>query len=234
MGRKGQLFATVVMLAASSSLAAMQWQFDPYVGADAQWRRTNYRAGFGNNLFAHTFPEGNVYGGFKFHEYFSLEGGYEVARSRTRMSILTTGDIAAGMPISEIFSPVIYKSKAKFQGPHFDLVGYYKPCEEYTTQLIGSVGVAILKGTFERRTIQYHDNISSSVVRTMSNNKSVLRLAGGLQYLFTECWGFRGMVGWENTAKIKAHHNDGIVGLYPPIVKPQNSTIYSVGLFWAY
>lgn len=238
MNRKGLLYATVALLM-SGSVTAIEWQFNPYLGADAQWRRTNFKGGFGDNVFAHTFPQANAYLGFKFHKYAGLEGGYEVGRSRTRITSLSTGDISLGAAIPPAISPVVFRSRAKFRGPHIDLVGYFEPVPGCNTQLIGSVGVAFLKGTFDRRTIAIRNSVTGATIttntlRTLSQNKTVLRLGGGLQYMLCDNWGVRGMVGWENTARMVVFAKDGMPGVVTPEVKPRNSTNYSIGLLWSY
>lgn len=226
------LFTTLVTF--HSTASAWAWRFDPYAGADMQWRRTDYKGGFGDNIFAHTYPQANGYVGLKFCDDLALEAGYEAGESKTRQATLTTGDIAAGTPITSAFSPTVFKSTAKFQGPHLDLVGYYSPCPESDLKVIGSIGAARIKGTFERRTIQIAGNISMNTVRTLNVQKTVLRLGGGLQYMLDCHWGIRGMVGWENLSNMVANANDGAAGQFIPEVKPKNSVNYSIGILWAY
>jgi hypothetical protein len=239
MRQQGRWFGILFILIASSSVNAFdwsscQWRFEPYLGVDGQWRRADFKGGFGDNLFAHTYPQANAYGGFKFLENVGLEFGYEMARSRSRITILTTGDIAAGTPIVPATSPVTFRSQGKFQGPHVDLVGFYSICPEQSPiQLVGSIGVAFLKGTFERRTIKMQ-NITVNTNRTLSEHKAVLRLAGGLQYMLTDHLGIRGMLGWVNTSRMVIFANDGLPGRYIPEVKPKNSAFWSIGALLAY
>src|SRR5436190_17994729 len=128
MNYKRLLVSAIAVLMANLPVAAFEWRCDPYVGVDSQWRRADFKSGFGDNIFAHTYPQANVYLGFKFHENVGVELGYEFGKSRARITSLTTGDVSAGTPISSIISPATFRSKGKFQGSHLNLVGYYAPC----------------------------------------------------------------------------------------------------------
>jgi hypothetical protein len=220
------------IFAGTATASNFEWsKLKPYVGADAQERKMDFKGGFGDNIFQHTAPQGNIYAGLKFKDFVALELGYEATTTRTREATLTTGDVAAGTPVPSVSSPVVFKSKAKIKGPHVDLVGFYPFYADSPFQLLGSVGVAVLKGTFERRTIQMA-GAASGTRRTLSHNKSVIRLAGGLQYMLGQHFGTRMTVGWVNTSKMVIQSDDAIAPI--AIVKPKNSTTYGLGILWAF
>lgn len=209
-------------------------QWKPYVGVDAQVRRMDFRGGFGDNLFQHHSPQGNLYAGVKFNEVWGAEFGYEVTSTRTRVATLTTGDMSAGIVIPPAGSPMVYKSKAQIRGPHVDWTGRYSFYEGSPVQLIGSIGASFFKGTFQRRTLQA-GQLPSSTVRTLHQHKILLRLSGGLQYMLGEHFGMRATIAWVNTCKMVIFAKDGIMtNRPPPEIKPKNTTVYGLGVLWAF
>lgn len=207
------------------------WWEKPYVGADAQIRRMDFKGGYGDNLLQHISWQGNVYIGLKFNNSVGLEAGYESTVTRTRSATLRTGDIAAGTPIMTSCSPAVFRSKAKIKGPHVELVGFYSPNEQYPLQFLGTVGASFIKGTFERQTLEL-SNEYQCMVRTLSAHKVVLRLSGGLKYMFNEHFGARATIGWINTGKMVIFADDTIMP--SPEMKPKNSTVYGLGVLWAF
>lgn len=226
--------SAIVLNFNSAVAAGREWWESVHIGADAQVRRMDFKGGFGDNMLQHHSPQGNIYGGVNFNKYLGLEFGYEATSTRTRMVTLTTGDVATGTPIRETASPAIFRSKAKIKGPHLDLVGLWFPAENSPLQIIGAVGVSIIKGTFERQTLQL-GNMSMDMTRSLSDRKSVLRLTGGVQYMVDKNWGIRLTVGWINTGRMVILANDGgAAGANSPEIKPKNSTVYGLGALWAF
>ncbi|HRA43191.1 MAG TPA: hypothetical protein PLV31_05875 [Gammaproteobacteria bacterium] len=242
MNKKSGLAVSVAMitLLTSSSSGAMSYGwfegYRPYVGADTQVRRMDFKGGFGDNLLKHHSPQGNLYAGIKLNDSVAIEAGYEATKTRTRDVTLTTGDIAAGVPIGAgpTGSPAIFKSRMKIQGPHVDLVGFYSFREGLPVQLIGSVGVSFFKGTVERRGIAMGVPPTAGRVRTLSQRKAVLRLMGGLEYKWDCNLGARATIGLVKTGKLVIFSNDQIAGSFKPAIKPKESTVYGLGMFWIF
>lgn len=230
--------AMVSLLASSTSGAHTGWWqgYKPYVGIDAQVRRMDFKGGFGDNLLQHHSPQGNVYAGLKFNDCIAVEAGYETTRTRTRDATLYTGEIAAGAPIGSgpTASPAVFKSTIKIKGPHVDLVGFYSFREDLPVQLLGSVGVSFFKGTAERRGISMGNPPTAGRVRTLSEHKAVLRLMAGLEYKWDCHLGARATVGLVKTGKLVIYSNDGIPGTFTPEIKPKDSTVYGLGIFWIF
>lgn len=229
--------ATITLLANSTTAAITNgwWEgYRPYVGVDAQVRRMDFKGGYGDNLLQHHSPQGNLYAGVKFNDWVGVEAGYESTTTRTRDVTLLTGDLAAGAPVSANASPTVFKSKIKIKGPHVDLVGFYSFGENIPVQLLGSVGMSFFKGTVERKTLQMGNPPTPGSNRTLSEHKAVLRLMGGLQYMWNYNLGARATVGLVKTGKLVIFANDGIPGVFLPEIKPKDSAVYGLGIFWSF
>lgn len=227
----------MIALLTNSTVIAMsseRWEgYKPYVGLDAQMRRMDFKGGYGDNLLRHNSPQGNLYGGIRLNDCVGMEAGYESTITKTRNATLYTGDIAAGSVVPAMASPVVFKSKMKIKGPHVDLVGFYSLREDFPVQLIGSVGVSFFKGTVERKTLQMGARAVPGRTRTLSQRKRVLRLMGGLEYKVNCHFGVRATVGLVKTGKLVIFTNDNLSGAFPEI-KPKDSTVYGLGLFWVF
>lgn len=226
--------SVIILTLISSSVLALDVKelfsgIKPYVGANAQVRRMDYKAGFGDNLLQHHSPQGNLYGGLKFREELGLEAGYEATSTRTRTVGANTGDVINGTTLSALNSPSAFKSKHKIKGPHVDLMGYYSFPDRAPVQLLGGIGVSFVKTTFARTTLAM-GGVPMNFTRTFSAHKALLRLTGGLQYNMNENWGGRLTVGWVNTSRMLILADDN--GRGNPMIKPKNSFVYGLGTLW--
>ncbi|HXH55017.1 MAG TPA: hypothetical protein VNK03_04665 [Gammaproteobacteria bacterium] len=224
-----------LLTGATSGAMGNQWwkDYKPYIGFDAQVRRMDFKGGFGDNLLQHHSPQGNVYAGIKLNDRIAIEAGYESTITRTRDVTLHTGDVAAGSPVVAGMSPSVFKSKMKIKGSHVDLVGFYSFREDLPVQLIGSVGVSFFKGTVQRKGVAMSTPAIPGRIRTLSARKPVLRLMGGLEYKWNCHLGARATIGLVKTSKLVIFSNDGLTGTAPEI-KPKDSTVYGLGVFWLF
>lgn len=228
------LAAPAVLLAASAVMAENHWGVTPYVGADAEWRHMNFQKDFGQNLFKHDYPQGNVYVGVQFNEYLAVEGGYEATERKTRTAanvgstVLTGIRLAAGNSIQS-------NSTGQVKGLHANILGFLPICEAYRLKLIGLVGFARLKGNFARTDVTINGVATlpdemPAFTNTFKKRKSVLRLGAGLQHMINCNWGVRAMVKWENSKKLTITSVEDT----DFILKAKNSFIYSIGAFYTF
>lgn len=227
------MIAPLIFLLSSFSFAntAPQWALRPYVGIDAEIRFMHFKDDFGGNLLPHRFFQGNGYGGILLNSHIAVEIGYEGILARTKTVTLHTGDLVNGVGLSSNLSPANFKSKIKLKGPHVDIVGFYYFYDNSPLHLIGSIGAVNLKGTVFRQVTEFA-GASVAINRSSSGSKTVLRLKGGLQYLYDDNWGVRATFGWVNTRKMTITANDG--GRTSFYFKPKDSTVYDLGLFWRF
>jgi opacity protein-like surface antigen len=206
--------------------------FTRYIGFEAQIRRTNFRGGYGDNFLPHNLFQRNPYVGVKFNEYAGLEVGYGSTISRTRGATLTTGDVCGGVIIPPMLSPIRFISTIKIHYPHVNILAFYHFREDVPVQLLGSagIGMSFIKGEVIRQTVSIA-NRPVYWVRTFSSHKNVLRLGGGVQYLFTPSLGLRGTFFWENTHRFVMVPNDHVPSLFVPIIKTKKTILYGLGMF---
>ena len=222
-----------IQVQAGFTLSQCDW--NPYVGADLQWRYMSFKEGFGENTLEHSAPQGNGYAGIRLSDYVALEGGFEAAKTRNRIATLSAGEVAAGTVIGALMSPTVFRSEIKMQDIHVDLLGLY-PIYDFNAcpiEVFGSLGAAFVKATSERQTLAVA-GIPRSLTRTLIVKKTVVRITTGLQYQLGNHLGIRGTVGWLNTAPLTIYSNDGIAGTFIPEVKPLDTFFCGIGLFWAF
>lgn len=240
------LAAPVVMLAATAATAENLWGITPLFGADAQWRHMDFQRGFGENVFRHNYPQGDVYVGLKFNDYIGIQAGYEATSRKTETVTLlapvtVNGVVLASTPgaVAKLDS-VQFSSTARIKGPHLDLVGYLPISDEYKVQLVGSVGIANLKATIYRQTNTVTRTVNNRQISTPTSTppvrfhgrKTVLRLVGGVQHYIADYVGVRAIVGWEDTKRLQNKlfaTAPGTTGVLK--VRPKDSVFYGLGLF---
>ncbi len=218
------------LMALSNSAKAIE--FKPYIGGDAllQWRQMDFTKNYGHNLFPKISPQLNFYTGILMNDAFSIEAGYEYTNSHTKHVTLREEDAFLGNILGPIISPVLFKTKFVIEGPHINTLLFYPLITEM--KVFAGIGVSFLRATFKTRTLQYcNPPIQRNRLRTLSQFKSVLRLSTGAMYMFTENFGGRLTIGWENTKKICALPIDGYAPQAKSKVKPKDSIIYGVGIF---
>ncbi|MDB6097066.1 MAG: hypothetical protein JWM09_1344 [Francisellaceae bacterium] len=199
-----------------------------YVGVDAQIRSTSYKAGYGDNIMKKTAPQGNVFAGFKFHENFGLEVGYQFAKGKNKFTSIAVGGIVNGIAVG---SPGVtsseFQTKAKYNGFNLNLNAYIPLDKEYNLDFVGYVGLEHLKVNIDRINVTINNRIPYGNLQNFKKTKTVARAGLGIQKTFDENWGLRALVGWENTSKFKLI----------PAAKPltyaslKDTVSYGIGIF---
>ncbi len=155
----------------------------PYVGIDFQMRDMGFKQGFGDNIFEKQYPQGNFFVGLMLNEYLGIELGYERTLRRTRSSSFAPGDTILGNVVNVGSGEFV--SRGELYGPNINLIGIYKPCQEYPLEIFGSIGAAYLTAKFDRNLVQFN-NSPFSLLRTFERERTVWRVCAGLQYLLMD------------------------------------------------
>jgi hypothetical protein len=226
---------------------------DAYTGIDAQARRMPFQKKFGGDVFQHRYyPELNMFAGFKFNDYVGLEAGYEFSKHQKKTKKVLPGEIVFGVPIPSLdlrFNNVTNTTRtcSKINGFNINLMGFLPIfCEEYNTQLIGSVGAASLR-LKTRNTVTEIGEQTMMLVNPVEivpiqrilvnrtqykKHKATFRVSTGIQHITMYCLGIRALITWENTNKLSTQGVDGATGrAMREQVKLKNSLIYKLGTF---
>lgn len=175
-----------------------------YIGADAQLRRLPFAKDFGGNVFKKNYPQANFYLGLKGNEFIGIEAGYEFSRSRSRKASLPANSILFGIPLN---ANAQLNNITRLKGLHASVVGYFPFPECENLRFIAGLGILNMKIKLESVLMQlgrFH-NVPAYGGRPLrlSESKYIMRLMGGVQYMFTEYFGIRANIRWENTRKFK-------------------------------
>lgn len=200
----------------------------PYAGADLQYRNMGFKPGFGDNLFEKNYPQANFYVGAMLTEFLGVELGYESTVRKTRNSTLSSGSVSLGLPVPGTSTSIEFKSNSKVMGPHLDIVGVWCVGPEYPLELFGTLGVSFLTVKFDRTGLSVN-GVATNVQRTFEQEKTIMRLTGGMQYAITDWFMVRGSLGWENTSQFKLFSKEPSNTFPPPTIKLKDSLMYGIG-----
>lgn len=226
---KASLFFSLLLAATHSHALGTLVNLDPYFGFDAQIRHITWQSNLGDNLFKKNYPQGKVFGGFRFCDYIGLEAGYEATVPRTAKNVLSNGSLILGQPITAT-APVMTEGKFEISGWYGALVGALPltNCDA----LFASIGWANLKATHWATQLASSDASLNqyTFLRRFSDKKGVLRVGGGGEHMFWDCVGVRAILEWENTARFKNLFSNNV----PERVAKaglKNSWNYGLGIF---
>lgn len=247
------LLAAISLMSTQTLASEFNFCLEPYIGMDAQARRMPFKKNFGDNVFQHRFyPEINMFAGLKFNDYLGFEAGYELSKHQKNTKRVLPGQIVFGAPIPSPdprFNDVTNTNRtcSKLNGFNINLMGFLPIfCEEYNTQLIGSVGIASLniktRNTVTEigsQTITLLNPTEIVPVQRIEANTShyksrkwTFRASTGIQYLTPYWLGIRALITWENTNKFKRQGTDFGTGLaMNEYAKLKNSLIYRIGAY---
>lgn len=240
MKNKATLLAASGALVAGLSLSTaavasiMDWDLVPYVGADAQWRRMDYKKDFGQNLTKKNYKQGNLYAGLKFNEYVGVEAGYESTGTIKRnATVIATNMFGTTFPGAIAGQSLEWNTRSKISGFHGNLIGFLPISDDYCLKLFGSVGIAQLKArTRATATTLNGIPLIPNIVLNFTKRKWVPRLSLGLQHMFYEQFGLRATATWENTARLKMSSRDQSGGTRIYSAYSRDSVTLGVGLFY--
>jgi hypothetical protein len=205
----------------------------PYIGFDHQLNRMKFKEGYGHNMFPKHFKQLNLYGGFKFNNQNALELGYVSTLSKNKYSILYAGDKALGATISHSASPAKFISYIKVKGYHLGMTNIYFPSISDSFRILGGVGLSFLTAEAERNCIALGCPPAPGTIRKFKKRRTVLRLMAASEYKFKNDLGLRLSFCFIQTSKmvIRAYPRDNA---FTPIIKPKDSFIYGLGIFYEF
>lgn len=232
------VFFLLGVLTATCSYAS-EWKFRPYMGADAQIRRTFFVRDYGTNLFKKHTPQANLFLGTKIHEYLGFELGYMPALAAHRNTTFESPTSLPGMeqPIIQ-GERLMYTTTSRIGGINANLM-FFVPVNEKNNFIIG-LGVARLRAYFKIiQTGNHQDNPLppnelAGERPEFVRKRCVAQAKVGMQHMLTQNMGLRALVGWENTRKFKPFYPKALLGGLGDDyqLKLRNSLNFGLGITW--
>ena len=228
-------FKLKIILALFTLLMPMglcSYELNPYVGIDGQINRMHFKQGYGDNLFPKHYPQINLYCGIKFKDINSVEFGYISEAVKNKNVTLHKNDSALGIIIPANADPALFRSYIKITGTHLSFLRTYKNGWD-NFRLVYGIGGAFLRAQAEREGLSFGHPGRPGSTRHFKKQKVVLRLIVASEYKFKNNLGIRGSFCYLNTSRmiIKA---EPIAGRFTPIIRPKDSFVYSLGVFFEF
>jgi len=209
-------------------LAATELKYAPYIGGDMQVRKMNFKKGFGDDLFKKESIQGNFYLGFKVNKYFGFEIGHQVANKKSR-NVSPSVTTRLGQTPIPVPSGTSEMGTRQIKGWNLNLIGFLPISCEYQMNMIGIAGFSSLEVKL-KYTLTYPPGQGTGYEQIkFKQRKNVLRFGGGLQKMFSDSFGVRTTVVWENTSRF-----NNITQNYAGsarTAKLKNSWTYGIGAF---
>lgn len=231
-----QIALGALALGLSGSLCADALEFSPslpYVGADVYQRNLTMVQGCGSESFAKRMPQGNLYIGTWFNDYFGLEGGWMFTPNAKRVAYNDT--IELGIPSTLPTDFFVANTSISIDGPHLDLLGKI-PINSSKFHFIGSIGIANLKVDAIHKPIatdagHYRPDEVEELTKKFSSRRIIPCFAAGISYPISEVLNVRLLARYEFTAKFKNLHTsfpDGSASKATLSLK--NNTVFGAGV----
>lgn len=208
---KYQIAIGALALGLSGSLCADALEFSPslpYVGADVYQRNLTMVQGYGSESFAKRMPQGNLYIGTWFNDYFGLEGGWTFTPNAKRVAYNDTIELGDPIPAGDFR---VSKNTVTMKGLHLSVTSRI-PLGESKVQFIGTAGITQYKLNAIVRTMAGSAGGVGVVLgpaaedeqqRRFSKRHAIPCFGAGFAYPISENIGIRLLAKYEITSKFK-------------------------------
>lgn len=198
-------------------LSEVNWQVEPYIGADAMTRVMRYK-----NEPTHPFQEHldtfQPFVGVKLHKYFGIEAGYQQSEKGTKERFFDGNQKPAffgGVPMN-LLDPGVYEisldlnTTVAIKGWNVGIVGFY-PINKDKTELFAKIGYSNsdLDTEYRFNAPVIDPGISVLPVRIGSafghlhDNAGMLHLSLGVKHAFSNNFAGRLFIDFERTARLR-------------------------------
>ncbi len=208
-------------------MAATERGFSPYIGGDVQIRKMPFKQGVGDDLFKKGSIQGNFYLGFKVNKYFGFEIGHQAANKKDR-NVPPTAETRLGKAGG--LAAASEMGTRQIKGWNLNVIGFLPISSEYQMSMIGIAGLSSLEVRLKYTGSSpifggavMHEQIK------FKQRKNVLRLGGGVQKMFSDSFGVRTTVVWENTSRFNNITQNYAGNTYT--AKLKDSWTYGIGAF---
>ena len=191
-------FAFIILIGTSlymGQVSAYQFrpEFKPYIGAQYRFQHTKGEGDW-TSLIPQSFHSGALIVGNRFHHNWGVEIGYYQQLKTSEhvdYSNIFFGTNAGGVTVST--------ATVKRRGFLLDFLGYLPLDPQFSG--VGSVGVMSAKHDFSIKSTN-GTNLATGFNSVTGKNAMFPRLGIGGEFI-EKFYGVRGMVHWENTARLK-------------------------------
>jgi len=201
--KKSNLGLLCLVAAYGGNAFALNLDFNPYIGVDAQYNHMRFENDDGAR-FKQWTPQANGYLGLNINKSFAVEVGYEHSE-RTRNNIVlsegerflgnTVGAVGGGDPFTDGDKHLL---ELKSRAVHINFVGFYPIRTKL--DLIGSAGISWVNLTgYDTLLTPGND----SIIKMYNQTKGILELGGGLKYMLNSNFGMKAMVSWQNRSRLE-------------------------------
>ncbi len=169
---------------------------DPYLGVEYKYTWMNAKGDF-KGFLAERFHHGGIFFGFKFHENWGLEVGYNQSWKESDEHSYSAGDVAFSNTLP---GPATVKTKARVRTTYLDLNGFWPVADNW--DILGTLGMGWTKAKiYDNGTTETYD-FDTYVINQNAQTKLIARVGLGAMW---RCKHFsvRGRVLWENTNRLK-------------------------------
>ena len=202
----------------------------PYVGADYIQTFMKGRSDW-SNIVPKSYPGASFYIGTRFHDYFSVELGYDCSKNQKKEWGLLGGSTFFNSSIET--QPVLAGvTKLSRTAAHIDAVGFLPIADCF--ELLGSVGIGWVQPKIKIGDINVPvgSTLNSSALATVSGKgRGTLRVGAGGSYMLTDLVGLRAKVNWETTRTLVLKGNAFFQQLGYQEKGFKSTTAISVGAF---
>lgn len=224
------LLVAGAMIGASTANAMVNFEeISPYAGADYEW---SHMKGAGSSQissleriesFSRYYPKSysgaNIYLGGRWCDW-GIEVGYDVTgRKNKRQRVVDSGSEENAASAFRFFATPAFGSletgdtfsvRVKQTGWHVDFNGYLPLCDCW--ELIGTVGLGWVKPKLSITGTHLAANVNTLTesLNVSTKYRGMFRLGAGAQYMVTECIGFRGLIRWKNTDKLRVNLRNAV------------------------
>jgi hypothetical protein len=144
----------------------------------------------------------DVYMGGYINECWSVDAGYDWTTHKPLTTTFTAGDGLLGVTNTGALSFVT--GKLRFKVFHVDL-NYFFPPTKKPISLILSVGLAVNKPSIDLNWGPGSLTAANVNFNVQGKTTAYPRLGLGVQGMFSDNIGFRAMLRWENSCRVRAH-----------------------------
>ena len=230
-------------LLATSDLNCPQKTFgvrDIYTGIDQQFRHIAFEPNLGGNVLKKDYRQNNVFAGFKFHEHFGLELGYQWTEPKDKWSRVGAGAQVYGS--SGAWPSFDSVNRLRMSGPSLDLVGSYKIKSHGFPESVVSLSMGISRLHTHIKYVPTSAGFFYTTSEIMSSSgrikgdQTALRIAPAIDIFLSEHVGLRARFIYENLFKKNlVTYISGASDIKLCSAKAKGAShSYGLGVFWRY